>query len=684
MAAPNLDKSEVVDFPSNKTLPSRDASKQDPDAKEGRDERHDDDHALFMHLCELFRDGKMKLDDWRKDAVEDFEFAAGHQYSAKDLEVAKQRMRPTVVFDRVGRNVSAVCGLEINNRGRAATYPREEGDVDEAEIGSNILEWVEDETSTLEEDSDAFRDMIVCGIGLTDTAMDYLNYDGGMPAGIRVSPLVAYWDPYAKRRNLVDRSWDAVARTVPIKEARRLCPGWDDVMLHAGWAGVEDDITNAGIEIDNKRYETDRKKGSRGDDRQRVTLIEMQWREVVSRFLVDDTETGTQKETSVELGRRMVETFPNRFKGTEKPTYVYYRAILGACILKKSRLDAQKGFTREFMTGYRDETRGCFYGLVRAMKDPQRAANALYSESVAMMKTGTKNGWAFERTAVKDVRRFERDQAKNGANLIFEDGALSGARAQPLSPSPPPTHTHELLGMSLDQVQQSVGIPLESVAMATGTHAGQTALLESERRKAGMNLLATFFAAKRQHLQRRSKLILRYVHEFMRDGRLMRVVNDGQVKNVALWLEDEDIRRYDVIVDDSPTSPDARERTWMVIRELMPFMSQMGTPPELMIELLPYIPNFPTSLASKFAEHIEKMAEMTPEKQRAQERAERAEEAEVRKVEGDAFQKQTAGALNVAKVQDMGGRLTLDATEQMRETALAKATPGTVPFREFA
>lgn len=676
-----VEKSLIVEFPGNKNLPSRNASLQDPEARADNEKR--DASELFDWLCERFDDGRRRLDDWRKGAVEDFEFAAGWQYSAKDMQIMRDAKKPAVVFDRIGRNVAAVAGLEINNRQRAATYPREVGDVEEAEIGSNILSWIDDETDAPSEDGEAFRDMVVSGIGCTDLNMDYLNYEGGMPADVRQSPLTCYWDPHAKRRNLIDRGWDAIAKTMPIEEARRICPGWDDVMLHAGWAGVDDDLTNAGVEVDNKRYETDRKKGSRGDDRRRVTLIEMQWREVVNTFLVEDSETGRQRELSPELGKRLTEALPHRYTGAEKPGYVYWRAILGSAVLKKTKLDAQKAFTRKYMTGYRDETRGYWYGLVRAMKDPQRAANSLYSQSVAMMKSGTKNGWAHEKSAITDIRKFERNQAKNGVNLEFADGALSGAKATQLTPSPPPAHTHELLGMSLDQVQQSVGIPLEAVAMATGHGAGQTALLESERRKAGMNLLANFFASKRSHLQRKSKLVLRYVHEFMRDGRLMRVMEEGKVKYLELWLDDEDITRYDIIVDESSTSPDARERTWMVIKELMPFLQQMGTPPELMLEMARYIPNMPSTLIAKFSEALEQQGEPTPEQIEAEKLAARAREAEVAKVEGQAFKDQTAGALNIAKVEDMGGRLTLDASEQMRETTLAKAASDVKVFESM-
>lgn len=672
----SLSRRDVLEFPANKSLPSR-LPDDDPLGKGVSDAAPDDDE-LFRQLTEWFDDAKERSDDWRAEAKESDEFAAGHQYSVEDMRVAERQKRPMITFDRIGRNVAAVVGLEINNRQRAATFPREEGDVEEAEIGSNILTWIDDETGSPNEDGQAFRDMVVRGVGCTDTNMDYLNFadSNGLPATVHVSTLVCYWDPNAKRENLVDRTYDFVAKTMPISEARRLCPDHEDTMLHAGWAGIDDDLENAGIKVRSRNYEQDNR-GARAKERarSRVTLVECQWREVVTRFVVEDRQTGKQRELSSEIGKQLVAAMPERFVGAERPVYVYWRAILGNGLLKKTKLDAQSCFTREYMTGYRDETRGMWYGLVRAMKDPQRAANALYSQSVAMMKSGTKNGWAIEKSAIADPREFEANQAKNGANLYFEDGALGRQAAQPLTPSPPPTHTHELLGLSLDQVQASTGIPMELIATSSGSNPAQTALLEDKRRQTGITLLANFFNAKRTHLQRKSRLVLRYVHEFMRDGRLMRVMNEGKASYVPVWLDDQDITTYDIIVDSNPTSQDAREKSWQSIMGLMQFPAFQQLPESIMVKFLEFVPNFPSKLALEIGEVVEQMAQPTPEKQAQQELAMRDQQADVAKKEASATKDQTAGALNIAKVQEMGGRLTLDATEQMRETAVAKDTP---------
>ena len=673
---------EVLDFPEPK-LPDRNKSVQDPQNRKTEKPSQDDDGMLFRKLKQWDQEGREHHSHWRSEAEEDFEFAAGWQWDSADIAALRSAKRPYVSIDRVGRNINAVCGLEINNRQRATTYPRETGDIEEAEIPSAALAFVADETDAEDEESSAFRDMLIAGLGWTATEMNYLDYEDGMPAEVKVSPAEMNWDPYAKRSNLRDARWIRRALTMPIEEARRLCPEADDVTLHAGWADVFEEGFGDHPDRDSRTYENNSE--AQTTTRKRVVLLEFQWKEVEDFYTVVDQQTGRQHDVHEMLGRRIEENSRGRFQAVKRQRYAYWRALVGTTVLKKSRMETQRDFTYQAMTGFWDETRKQWFGLVRAMKDPQRVANNLYSHSLSMFKHGVKSGFIYEKGSIKDIRSFERDQAKVGANLRVEDGSLQGGRVQPISPTPPPAHAHELLNMSMSQVQEATGIPLEMVATATGNGPAQTAMLEAGRRKAGMNLLAPFFAAKKMHKKRQSKLVLRYVVAFMNDGRLMRIVEEGQTRYVPLFLEDPDISQYDIVVDESPTAPDARERSWAVIQQLMPMMQQMGAGPDLMVEVARYIPDFPAALLTKIAKVVEEASQPSPEKERQEQLQARAEEAAVAKEEGQAAKEKTAAELNRAKVQEIAADVALDATEQMRETALAKAAPpGGVQFTEFA
>jgi predicted glycosyl hydrolase (DUF1957 family) len=76
----------------------------------------------------------------------------------------------------------------------------------------------------------------------------------------------------------------------------------------------------------------------------------------------------------------------------QQKTRCYYRAFLGAKLLEKSKGPAKGGFTYKCVTGYRDRNNGTWYGIVRAMIDPQRWANKFVSQSLHILNTGAKGG----------------------------------------------------------------------------------------------------------------------------------------------------------------------------------------------------------------------------------------------------------------------------------------------------
>ena len=55
---------------------------------------------------------------------------------------------------------------------------------------------------------------------------------------------------------------------------------------------------------------------------------------------------------------------------------------------------------------------------------------------------------------------------------------------------------------------------------------------------------------------------------------------------------------YDVIVDDAPTSPNEKERTFAILQQLLPLIGQYITP-QMGLDILKYTP-LPSSLVDKW------------------------------------------------------------------------------------
>lgn len=152
---------------------------------------------------------------WRAEAREDYAFVAGDQWSAEDRHLLLAEGRPAIVFNRVAPMIDAVAGTEIANRQEVRFLPRELGDVAANEVLTAAARWVRDRCDAADEESDAFFDALVCGMGWTETALDFETDPDGHLIVQRVDPLEMLWDPAATRRNLGDARYLFRLRDLP-------------------------------------------------------------------------------------------------------------------------------------------------------------------------------------------------------------------------------------------------------------------------------------------------------------------------------------------------------------------------------------------------------------------------------------------------------------------------------------
>ena len=155
------------------------------------------------------------------------------------------------------------------------------------------------------------------------------------------------------------------------------------VDLHAQWA--EDQLDGA-QQPHNARlapyYRIDQA-GNVDRTRQMVRMVEVEWWDFEPAWRVLDPTTGTMVRLSEFDAKLYVTQCRTRgIKPTLLPDRVkrYFKAIVGAKVLKLVAGAEKGGFSYKFLTGKRDRNRGTWYGIVRAMRDPQLWANKFLSQ----------------------------------------------------------------------------------------------------------------------------------------------------------------------------------------------------------------------------------------------------------------------------------------------------------------
>src|SRR5690348_8321502 len=118
--------------------------------------------------------------------------------------------------------------------------------------------WFADEADAPVEQSAAFEDNVICGMGWTEPRVVYDNQD--FPEGVyeepQIDPTEMYWDCFAKGRNLKDARRIARARKVSLDDAMAKFPGYSPVDLNAGWADIDEIEIGKSVEERRRKQDT--------------------------------------------------------------------------------------------------------------------------------------------------------------------------------------------------------------------------------------------------------------------------------------------------------------------------------------------------------------------------------------------------------------------------------------------
>lgn len=624
----------------------------------------EDDDALLSRLKDWFQPDHDHFLEWKDGeegnggATEDFDFVADRQWSEEDRQILAEQNRPASGFNRVGPMIDSVCGFQVSNRTEIRFIPRKQGDVGVNEMLTSAGDWFRDQAHAEDEESDAFRDMVICGRGAVEMRVDYETNPDGAPVIERTDPFEVFPDYASRKPNHTDAKRVWRIRTMPEDEALAMFPEADPAVLHAGWAaGKSGDITrnNPGEAYDEK---SDREPGSGRE----VTIVECQWfeREPFTRFIdgmTGEEVTVTQEQFEI-LAARLAQMTPDdmMMMGIAPPQQVvqqyrrvYRRAFIGQVVLEVKETPIPGHFTYKFMTGKRDHNKGHFYGLVRPMKDPQRWTNKLFSQIMHILNSNAKGGIMAERGAFEDDNDASESWAKSEAITWLERGGI--AKIQPKPTTALPQGQADMLQFSMSTMPLITGVNLEMLGMRD---ANQPGIVETQRRQAGITILQPYFDGLRHYYKSHGEALLLMIQQYLSDGRLVKIVGPEYEQYLPLRREFV-LGEYDVVVDEAPTSPNARERNWAVIQSMISMIAPTAQAnPPLMAQLFKLSP-LPENLANGIADILMQAPPPPPPEQleimAIQKAAEIAkidkDAASAEKSRADAMARQAATAMSV-------------------------------------
>lgn len=549
-----------------------------------------DPETIFPIIVGWYRASRDHFQEFRQEMAECFDLKAGHQWTDTDLAVLADQSRPAFTLNMIDKFLASVEGLEINNRQETTYLPRQVGASGVTDLLTSAAQWVRQECDAEDEETEAFLDAATGGLGATQSRMEYDDDPDGMAKIERIDPLELFPDANARKQNLTDARYVIRVKDVPVGPAEELFPEFDALALHAQWAEDQPDATRSPHNARLAPYYRIDQSADVDRNEQLIRLVEVEWWEYVTCWRVEDPMTGRY----FRLDDKRAKLFAIRARTLGwKPRMVkdrmrkYWKAIVGSEVLKIMDGPKKGGFTYKFITGKRDVTKGTWYGIVRAMRDPQLWLNKWVSQGMHIFNTNAKGGLIIETDAVADIDETRDAWAEADSIIEVNPGGLNKIKAK--DPAQFPQQLNQMTEMALASFPQVTGIPTEIFGQSTSAQPNM-AMLEVGRRQAGMNVLAWIFNAKRRYHKEQGRLLLWMIQTYIADGRLIRIGGEGQQQYVPL-VHVPGLTEYDVIVDDAPTSANMKDKVWNALMQMFPMIRGIPEiPPQFYINALKYSP----------------------------------------------------------------------------------------------
>src|ERR1700694_686735 len=630
--------------------------------------------------------------NWRSQATDDLGFIAGEQLTDEDKAILDAAQRPHVVFNRVLTIIKAIAGMEINGRHEIVFLPEENDDTTTSEILSGASKWMGQKCDAEDEQSEAFQQCCITGIGATESRWSYKRNSKGEYLEEMFDCRELFWDRTAKKKNLVDSRRRSRVRRMPLSDALQMFPGKSRRQLDANWADAGIYYDTGPRSIEEKRIRDGKNSYLDWDDTNEVTIVCTQWIENEPYYLVADDESQTKHEMTPKEFRLLKRLRKLQGKepldGVRMTREVFKQAFLGNEYLGGGAAPMGNQFSWAVITGVFNSKKGRWSVLPRVVRDPQMWANKFMAQVMHIMNGTAKGGILAERDAFDDELEAEGGYALADTITWLKNGALSGNKPKIMEkPGKGDASAYvALLQYAVTAIPQVTGVNFELLGQQDVQNPG---LVEAMRKQAGMTVLATMFDALRRYRKVLGRIRLYVIQNRMSDGRIIRIV--GQQYTGAVQLAKSlTAGEYDVSVDDAPTSPNQKEANWAIISQILTmFQEQLVQNPEMLVMCLEYSP-LPAPLIASLKRMITQKAN-DPQTQKDQAQAKQLAVAkllaEISKDDSianmnnaKAGSAQGTAAYDLAIAQNMAhehalnqGQLLIDAKKTDAETTLTHA-----------
>jgi len=639
---------------------------------------------LLAEAKKRFEEAKGGNKEWRTEAKKHRDFVAGRQWDSSTKQELEDAGRPAVTFDECSALIKTIKGTLLANPMDVIYRARTGDDEALAEVYNKTMSWCRELSDSNLEESEAFGDVLVGGVGCAETYMDTdTDPVGYVASGIYVDAIQEIlFDPFAKKRNLKDIRYLFRVKELSLDEFKARWPdnkARDTVFDLVTAEAVADllIIDPTVVHVTPGNYSKEMAGVATTIDKKTALVAEYQYFKWESRYILSSDVPGETMMLEEEefkafarrakgIGKSLVLVAPEEL-GTTEPGVIpyakqhvkrYYRAYLTgkATVLEHTECPVND-FTYKFITGERDANKNAWFGPLRSWVDPQTLKNKVFSSTVEMVSMQSHGGLLLEEDAVSTDGLEELTANWNDPSkvVLVAPGAIQNGKIKQRDLPQFPAAHGGLLQIINAELPKISGVNVEFLGLATHN---QPNVLESQRKETALTSLATYFSSLRSYRKEQGYLALMFMHRYMDNDRMLRIAGSEVAEGINKSLLEVE-PSYDIIIDDTPATPNQKARTWGVLQSILPIMVQAGLGKFISPNIIKAV-DLPASVAKDWLEHIAQVSQPSQEQVQEQQLRMQLLQAQIEQAKAKAQYDLMVGQAALITAQAKTGKVTGD------------------------
>lgn len=659
-----------------------------------------------------------KLENWwteardahaenRREQMIDADYVDMIQWRADEAAVLNLRGQAPLNTPLLKQVIKWLTGTERRTRIDWDVLPRQEQDVELANVKKQVLKWVSDINGSGWERSQQFEDQCVVGVGWIE---DCVNNDR------REEPITnrhqdwkeMWWDPYSRSNVLRDCRYVIRAKFLDLDYAIAMMPDQADVLTRHACETLDSSMELMSLEVSmpmmfyglpyqdipSRSVTANGMFGSQivvRRPRKRVLVLETWFKKAVNSPLLvgdgaDDAADALDGKKfdpkNAEHQKALTDGLVTLVDGVTEEMFVALWTPGALLRINPSPYKHNKfPFTPAW--GSRRHRDGMPYGIPRETRDSVDELNK--RKSKILFDLSTQQVWyeadafdqADESTMLDEFKRPDGE-------VRLKSGAIVGGKVKVDRGTERVQPQIEMLDRAKEEIYEASGVTRENTGTSTGDQSGRAILAKQQQ---GAVVTATLFDNYRQAIQESGQKTLSNCEQFLTMPKLIRIVgpkgafewvginqpNYDPSTGEVIWNNDITASEADFVVDET----DFRETVRMAMSEMM-FELIGRLPPNLAMSLLDVAIEM-TDMPNKaqLANRIRSITGMQPAGQEDSPEAQAAKQQQDAAAQAQSEAEQAAAAaktrLTNAQADAAEARAGLDKTKAQHQAVIGKA-----------